>query len=62
MKRLDNLDLKQQADAEFTEDTFTSRFAGPWIPPEHRDLSIGVSSPKRRGGNWLGFTLAFQHG
>lgn len=37
MKRLDDLDLKQQADAEFTGDTFTSRFAGNWIPPEHRD-------------------------
>ncbi len=39
MKRLDDLDLKQQADAEFTGDAFTSRFAGTWIPPEHRDKS-----------------------
>lgn len=30
MKRLDDLDLKQQADA------FTSRFAGTWTPPEHQ--------------------------
>ena len=37
MKRLDDLDLKQQADAEFTGDAFTSRFTGTWVPPEHRD-------------------------
>ncbi|SJM92474.1 type I restriction-modification system subunit M [Crenothrix polyspora] len=37
MKRLDDLDLKQQADAEFTGDAFTSRFAGSWVPPEYRD-------------------------
>ncbi|ESS71668.1 type I restriction enzyme EcoEI M protein HsdM [Methyloglobulus morosus KoM1] len=37
MKRLDDLDLKQQADAEFTGDSFTSRFSGEWIPSEHRD-------------------------
>jgi type I restriction enzyme M protein len=39
MKRLDDLDLKQQADAEFTGDAFTSRFKGVWVPPEHRDKS-----------------------
>jgi type I restriction enzyme M protein len=37
MKRLDDLDLKQQQDAEWTEDKFVSRFEGFWIPPEHRD-------------------------
>ena len=37
MKRLDDLDIKQQADAEFTGDAFTSRFSGTWVPPEHRD-------------------------
>ena len=39
MKRLDDLDLKQQADAEFTGDAFTSRFDGVWVPPEHRFTS-----------------------
>ena len=39
MKRLDDLDLKQQADAEFTGDAFSSRFSGTWVPPEHRDKS-----------------------
>jgi len=28
MKRLDDLDLKQKADAEFTKDAFISRFSG----------------------------------
>lgn len=39
IKRLDDLDLKQQADAKFTGDTFTSRFAGMWVPPEYRFTS-----------------------
>jgi len=39
MKRLDDLDLKQQADADFTGDAFTSRFADVWVPPEHREKS-----------------------
>jgi type I restriction enzyme M protein len=37
MKRLDDLDFKQQYDAEFTGEKFTSRFAGLWVPPQHRD-------------------------
>ena len=45
MKRLDDLDLKQQADAEFTGDTFTSRFAGTWISPEHRDKTPEEQQP-----------------
>ncbi|WP_340122918.1 type I restriction-modification system subunit M [Methylobacter svalbardensis] len=45
MKRLDDLDLKQQADAEFTGDKFTSRFAGTWIPPEHRDKAAEDQKP-----------------
>jgi type I restriction enzyme M protein len=39
MKRLDDLDLKQQADADFTGETFTSRFLGTWVPPEYRFTS-----------------------
>ena len=45
MKRLDDLDLKQQADAEFTGDTFISRFSGTWVPPEHRDKSNKDQKP-----------------
>lgn len=37
MKRLDELDLKNQSDAEFTGESYTSRFEGIWVPPEHRD-------------------------
>ncbi len=37
MKRLDDLDAKKQADAEFIGETYKSRFAGKWIPPEYRN-------------------------
>jgi len=37
MKRLDELDLKRQADAEWTGESYTSKFVGKWVPPEHRD-------------------------
>jgi len=36
MKRLDELDQKKQADAEFTGEKYSSKFEGRWIPPEHR--------------------------
>jgi type I restriction enzyme M protein len=36
MKRLDELDHNKQADAEFTGDSYTSKFSGIWIPPEYR--------------------------
>lgn len=35
MKRLDELDLKKMADAEFIGETYNSKFEGYWIPPEH---------------------------
>lgn len=37
MKRLDELDLKRQADAEWTAEKYTSKFEGYWIPPEERN-------------------------
>ncbi|TLS66183.1 SAM-dependent DNA methyltransferase [Mariprofundus erugo] len=37
MKRLDELDHKRQADAEWTGESFTSKFVGNWIPPEYRN-------------------------
>ncbi len=37
MKRLDELDQKKLADAEFTGDSYASKFSGTWIPTEHRD-------------------------
>ena len=36
MKRLDELDQKKQADAEWTGEPYTSKFSGIWIPPEYR--------------------------
>jgi type I restriction enzyme M protein len=39
MKRLDELDLKRQADAEWTGEVYTSKFEGQWIPPEYRNQS-----------------------
>lgn len=37
MKRLDELDQKKQADADFTGEKYVSKFTGKWIPPEYRD-------------------------
>lgn len=36
MKRMDELDAKRQADAEWLGKPYTSRFDGSWIPPEYR--------------------------
>src|SRR5574343_669765 len=36
MKRLDELDQKRVADAEWTGENYTSKFTGTWIPPEYR--------------------------
>jgi len=45
MKRLDELDQKKQADAEFTGESYTSRFAGDWVPTEHRDKGEAEQKP-----------------
>lgn len=37
MKRLDELDQKRQADADWTGEAYTSKFVGQWIPPEYRN-------------------------
>lgn len=37
MKRVDELDQKKQADAEWTGESYTSKFEGTWIPPEYRN-------------------------
>ena len=37
MKRLDELDQKKQADADWTGEPYTSKFDGVWIPPEYRN-------------------------
>jgi type I restriction enzyme M protein len=37
MKRLDELDQKRQADAEWTGETYVSKFEGSWVPSEYRN-------------------------
>ena len=37
IKRLDELDQKRQADAEWTGEAYASKFVGQWIPPEYRN-------------------------
>lgn len=44
MKRLDELDLKRQSDAEFTGEEYTSKFSGLWVPPEYRSKRTGRES------------------
>jgi len=39
MKRLDELDQKRQADAEWTGENHISKFTGTWVPPEYRSQS-----------------------
>lgn len=36
MKRLDEIDQKKQADAEWTGELYLSKFEGTWIPPQYR--------------------------
>ncbi|CCK78349.1 type I restriction-modification system subunit M [Desulfobacula toluolica] len=44
MKRLDEQDLKKQADAEWTGEPYTSKFEGTWIPPEYRPKILDTDS------------------
>lgn len=46
MKRLDELDQKKQADAEWTDEKYTSKFEGVWVPPEYRTKLSGRESAK----------------
>jgi type I restriction enzyme M protein len=44
MKQLDELDLKREKDAEFTGDTYVSRFKGDYILPQERDRAAALAS------------------
>lgn len=56
MKRLDELDLKRQADAEWTGEKFTSKFVGAWIPPEERNWPVSEQRPiDKRSLRWSEF-------
>ena len=48
MKRLDELDLKRQSDAEFTGEEYASKFDGKWIPPRFRANLRDEDSPEER--------------
>jgi len=48
MKRLDELDQKKQADAEFTGEKYISKFSGTWIPPEFRAKSSDDDTAKEK--------------
>jgi len=56
MKRLDELDQKKLADAEWTGEPYTSKFAGQWIPPEYRDKEGGDNyAVEKRALRWSEF-------
>ncbi|MBD2802943.1 N-6 DNA methylase [Xenorhabdus sp. M] len=56
MKRLDELDQKLQADAEWTNEEYTSRFEGTWIPPEERNWPVAEQRPiDKRTLRWSEF-------
>jgi type I restriction enzyme M protein len=44
MKRMDELDQKKQADAEWAGEKYTSKFDGVWVPPEYRTKRSGHES------------------
>ncbi|MDQ7746330.1 type I restriction-modification system subunit M [Hydrogenophaga pseudoflava] len=48
MKRLDELDLKRQAEARFTGEKYTSKFEGTWLPPEQRARIPESATPLER--------------
>lgn len=56
MKRLDEWDQKRQADAEWTDEEYTSRFEGAWIPPEERNWPVAEQRPiDKRTLRWSEF-------
>lgn len=46
MKQLDDLDLKREKDAEFTGDTYISRFIGKYYLPQDRAKALELETPK----------------
>ena len=56
MKRLDELDIKRQSDAEFTGEKHSSKFEGQWIPPEERNRPAAEQRPiDKRSLRWSEF-------
>ncbi|SKB07930.1 type I restriction enzyme M protein [Prosthecobacter debontii] len=46
MKQIDELDTKREQDAEFTGDTFTSRFVGDYFLPHDKARAAELAKPK----------------
>lgn len=56
MKRLDELDQKRQADAEWAGEKYISKFTGTWIPPEERNWPAAEQRPiDKRTLRWSEF-------
>jgi type I restriction enzyme M protein len=56
MKRLDELDLKKQADTEWTGEPYTSKFSGQWIPLEYRNqMNLEQYAVERSTLRWSEF-------
>lgn len=56
MKRLDELDQKRQADAEWTGENYTSKFEGTWVPSEERNWPVAEQRPiDKRTLRWSEF-------
>jgi len=56
MKRLDELDQKKLADADFTGEPYTSKFQGAWIPLEERNWPASEQRPiDKRTLRWSEF-------
>lgn len=56
MKRLDELDQKRQADAEWTGENYISKFTGTWISPEERNWPAAEQRPiKKHSLRWSEF-------
>lgn len=56
IKRLDEQDLKRQSDAEWTDEPYTSKFAGQWVPSEYRERENPEQyAIERNGLRWSEF-------
>jgi len=48
MRRMDDLDLQHQANAEWSEEPYISKFSGTWIPPEYRARKADTDTEEDR--------------
>ncbi|MBI3771787.1 MAG: N-6 DNA methylase [Gammaproteobacteria bacterium] len=59
MKRLDEIDQKKQADAEWTGELYLSKFEGTWMPPQYRgqkdEKKYAIEKYKLRWGEFKNY-------